>query len=122
LPEKSNEPKEDANMGLKKETQAEQKANLERKLENRLKLLSGRGIEAPDINKDVLVKRLRANIKAVNARLIAIADIEKKNEELAKIKAEKAALPAKEKESAKAKKAEEAPEGGKEKKKKKKQE
>lgn len=109
-------------MGLKKETQSEQKANLERKLENRLKLLSEKGIESPDINKDVLVKKLRANIKAVNARLIAIADIEKKTEELAKMKAEKAALPAKEKGSAKTKKAEETPAGGKEKKKKKKNE
>lgn len=109
-------------MGLKKETQSERKSNLEGKLANRLKLLSEKGIESLDINKDVLVKKLRANIKAVNARLNAIADIEKKTEELAKIKSEKAALPAKEKESAKAKKAEEAPEGGKEKKKKKKQE
>jgi len=109
-------------MGSKKETQSEQKAYLERKLENRLKLLSGRGIESPEINKDVLVKKLRANIKAVNVRMNAIADIEKKTEELAKIKAEKAAIPAKEKESSKTKKAEEAPEKGKEKKKKKKQE
>ena len=110
-------------MGSKqKETQSGQKAFLEQKLENRLTLLSGKGIESFEINKDVHVKKLRANIKAVNARLKAIADIEKKTEELARIKAEKAALPAKEKESIKTKKSEEAPEKGKEKKKKKKQE
>jgi hypothetical protein len=105
-----------------KETQSIQKACFEQKLEKRLTLLSGKGIESPDINKDVLVKKLRANIKGINARLKTIADTEKKTEELAKVKAEKAALPAKEKESSKTKKVEEAPKEGKEKKKKKKQE
>ena len=105
-----------------KETQLGQKASFERKLEIRHTLLSGKGIDSAEINKDVLVKKLRANIKAVNARLKAIADTEKKTEELAKIKAERAALPPKKKESAKTKKSEEAPKEGKEKKKKKKQE
>jgi hypothetical protein len=103
-----------------KETQSGQKASFERRLENRLALLSGKGIDSPEIKKDVLVKKLRANIKAVNARLKTIADTEKKTEELAKIKAERAALPPKEKESAKTKKSEEALKEGKEKEKKKK--
>lgn len=97
-----------------------QRAFFERRLENRLSFLSKKGIESPEINKDTLVKKLRADIRATNVRLDAIAANEKRTEELARIKAEKAALPPKDREIVKEKKAKEAPpEEGKEKKKKK---
>jgi len=108
-------------MGSKqKQTQTGQKAFFERRLEDRLSFLSKKGIESPEINKDTLVKKLRADIRAINARLNAIADNEKRTEALAKVKAEKAAAPPKDdKEGGKGKEPKEAPAEGKEKKKKK---
>jgi len=109
-------------MGSKqKQTQIGRKANIDRRLLDRLSFLSKKGIESPEINKDALVKKLRADIRAINARLDAIAANEKKTEELAKIKAEKAAAHLKEHEGGKGKEKKEAPppEEGKEKKKKK---
>jgi len=108
-----------------KQTQMERKAYFEGQLKDRMSLLSGKGIESPKINKDTIIKKLRANIKAVNARLRAIAGQEGKTEALAKAKAEKAAAPQKTQEETKDKKAKgakevkEAPVEGKEKKKKK---
>jgi len=93
----------------------EQKASFERKLEDRLSYLSNKGIESPKIGKDIIVKKLRADINAVNTRLKWIADNEKKTEELAKIKAEKTAAPREDQEDGKVKKSKEAPAAGKEK-------
>ncbi|HPL49098.1 MAG TPA: hypothetical protein PL030_12930 [Smithella sp.] len=102
-----------------KQSQIEQKESFERKLKNRLALLSEEGIDSRKIDKDSLVKKLRANVKAINTRLKAIDAIEKKNEELAKMKIEKANAPRKELEGIKVKKAKETPVEVKEKKKKK---
>jgi hypothetical protein len=111
---------EGKNMGSKqKQTQTGQKTAFERRLKDRLSLLSEKGIESPKVDKDPFVKKLRANIRAINDRLKAIAANEKRTEELAKIKAEKAAVPRKDPEESKEKKAKEAPVGGKEKKEKK---
>ena len=107
-------------MGSKqKQAQIGQKESFERKLKNRLALLSEDGIESQKIDRDVLVKKLRANVEAINTRLKAIDANEKKNEELARMKLEKAAAPRKEPEAIKEKKAKEAPVEVKEKKKKK---
>ncbi|MDP2914826.1 MAG: hypothetical protein Q8O91_05180 [Candidatus Aminicenantes bacterium] len=104
-------------MGLKrKQMQMRQKAYFEQKLQNRLSFLSGKGIEAPKINKDPLVRKLQANIRGVNHRLRLIADNEKRTEEMAKIKAERAAAPPKEQEGGKVEKSKKAPAEGKEKK------
>src|SRR5271157_3915837 len=75
----------------KKEMQERQKAYFKRGLEKRLSFLAKKGIESPGIDKDTLVKKLRANIRAINDRLKAIAAHERRTEELAKMKAEKAA-------------------------------
>lgn len=92
-------------MGLKrKQMQMRQKAYVEQNLQNRLTFLSGKGIEARKINKDPLVRELRADVKAVNIRLRRIADDEKRTEEMTKIKAERAAAPKKEPEVAKVEK------------------
>ena len=92
-----------------KETQNGQKARFEQDLKNRMAAMSEAGVESREIEKDKFVKRLRANIKAINARLKAIDTIEKKNEELAKIKAERAAAPRKDPDAVKEKKVKEAP-------------
>jgi hypothetical protein len=103
-------------MGSKhKQSRMEQKASFERWLEDRLSYLSKKGIESPRIDKDVIVKKLRADINAVNVRLRSIAEIEKKTEELTRNKAEKKAAPLEEQEGGKHKKSKEAPAEGKEK-------
>ena len=101
-------------MGLKrKQMQMRQKAYVEQNLQNRLTFLSGKGIEGRKIDRDPLVRGLRANVKAVNVRLRRIADDEKRTEEMTKIKAERAAAPKKEAEAAKVEKPKKAPIEGK---------
>jgi hypothetical protein len=72
-----------------KTTQMGRKEQYERRLANRLALLSEKKTEPSMIAKDPLVKNLRANIKATDLRLKAIAKIEQRTAELAKKKAEK---------------------------------
>jgi hypothetical protein len=102
-----------------KQVQTGQKESFERKLKDRLAFLSEKGVESGKIDKDALVKHLKANIRAMNTRLKAIDALEKKDEELAKMKAERAAAPQEDSKGMKKKKAEEKPVEGKEKKKKK---
>ena len=103
-------------MGSKhKQSRVEQKASFERWLEDRLSYLSKKGIEAPKIDKDVIVKKLRADINAVNTRLKSIAEIEKRTEELVRNKADKKAAPREDQEGGKDKKSKEVPAEGKEK-------
>ena len=104
-------------MGLKrKQMLMRQKASIEQKLQDRLSFLAGKGIVSPKAEKDTLVRKLQANIRAMNRRLRLIADNEKRTEEMAKIKAERAAAPLKEKEGGKAEKPKKALVEGKEKK------
>jgi len=101
-------------MGLKrKQMLMRQKIYFEQKLQDRLSFLSGKGIESPKADKDTLVRKLQANIRAVNKRLRLIADNEKRMEEMAKIKAERAAAPQKKQEGGKGEKPKKAPEEGK---------
>ncbi len=103
-------------MGLKrKQMLMRQKVYFEQELQNRLSFLSGKGIVSPKADKDTLVRKLQANIRAMNRRLRLIADNEKRTEEIAKIKAERAAAPLKKQEGDKAEKPKKAPEEGKEK-------
>jgi hypothetical protein len=90
-----------------------QKAYFEHKLQARLAFLSGKGIKSPAADKDTLVRKLQANIRAVNKRLRMIAENEKRTEEMAKIKAGKAATPQKEQERGKGEKPKKAPAEGK---------
>ena len=102
----------------RKPAQMERKAYFERQMRDRMTFLSEKGIEPDRIKKDIIIKKLRANIDSLNARLKTIAKYEEKTEELAKTKAEKAVLK-KDPEDDKEKKATEAPVEVKEKKKKK---
>lgn len=107
-------------MGSKqKQTQNERKARFERNLKDRLAVLSEKGIKSREIDKDTLVKKLRANIGAINTRLKAIDANEKKTEDLARMKMEKATAPRKDPVDIKEKKVKETPVVGKEKQKKK---
>ena len=101
-------------MGLKrKQMIMRQKADFEQKLKDRLAFLSGKGIESPKADKDTIVRKWKADIKALNRRLKLIADNDKRTEEMAKLKAERAAAPQKEQEGGKGKKPKKAPEEGK---------
>ena len=107
-----------------KEAQERQKVHFERRLEVRLSFLAKKGDESPVVEKDPLVKKLRANIRAINDRLKVIASTEKRTEELAKMKAEKLELRLlpKDQAASKEKPPKEATEEGKEKKKRKEKE
>jgi hypothetical protein len=101
-------------MGLKrKQMIMGQKEYFEHKLQARLSFLSGKGVKSPKADKDTIVRKLQANIRAMNKRLRLIADNEKRTEEMAKIKAERAAAPKIEQEGGKGEKPKKAPEGGK---------
>jgi hypothetical protein len=94
-------------MSLKrKQTLLRQKAYFEQRLNDRLALLAGKGIEGKTADKDALLRNLKADVKAVKNRLKAIADSDKITEDMAKARAAKAAAPAQDKEAAKAGKAE----------------
>jgi hypothetical protein len=89
----------------RKEIVARRKASFEQKLKDRLAVLAERGIKAPASDRDPIVKNLQAEIKAFKKRLARIAEIGKRTEDMARIKAEKAAAPKPEKgEGAKAEK------------------
>ena len=104
-------------MGLmRKQMLMRQKARFEHTLQDRLSFLSGKEIKSPKAEKDTIVRKMQADIRAVNKRLRLIADGEKKTEEMAKIKAERAAAPRKEQEGGKGEKPKKAAEAGKEKK------
>jgi len=100
----------------KKQIQLRQKAHSEQELKDRLSFLAGKGIEPPKADKDPLVKKMKASIRAVNKRLRLMAAHDKRTEEMAKAKADKAAAALKEKEAGPAEKPKKAPEKPKEKK------
>jgi hypothetical protein len=104
-----------------KETRLKQKATLEAKLQKRLALLAEQGLDEKKIARDVLVKKLKANLKETQVRLRAIAANVKRTEDLAAMKAERLAKPKEETPKAK-KAAPEPPPEAKPKKKKKKEE
>jgi hypothetical protein len=103
----------------RKQIQLRQKEYFEHKLQDRLSFLSGKGIKSPKADKDTLARKWKADIKAINKRLKLIAEHEKRTEEMAKIKAERAAAPQKEaaprkeQEGGKGEKPKKAPEEGK---------
>ncbi len=99
----------------RKEIVAAQKASFEQKLKGRLAKLAVKGIKDRKADRDPIVKNLKAEIKASTKRLARIAELDKRTEEMARIKAEKAAAPKKGEET-KAAKAKPAPKEGKPKK------
>jgi hypothetical protein len=101
-------------MGFKRKPMLlRQKAYFEHHLQDRLSSLSGKGVNSAKADKDTLVRELQADIRAVNKRLRRIAENEKRTEEMAKKKAERAAAPQKENEGAIGEKPKKAPEEGK---------
>lgn len=110
-------------MGLKQKLiQTNQKVKVEQKLKDRLSYLSEKGIVSRKADRDTITRKLKADLKAINKRLKLIAEHETRTEEMAKIRAEKAAAPRteeappKKQEGGKGEKPKKASEEGKEKK------
>ncbi|MBN1939365.1 MAG: hypothetical protein JW843_07255 [Candidatus Aminicenantes bacterium] len=107
---------------MKKSHSLRQKARFEKTLEDRLAFLAGKGKTPAQTGRDPLVRKWRAEVKAVGNRLKRLAELEKQNEDMAKIKAERAAAPreaappVKDKQPGKDRKAEKGQDAGKEKK------
>ena len=91
----------------RKETRLKQKALWEERLQKRLALLEGKGLDKQTIARDVLVRKLQAKLKESLVRLRAIDAKEKRTADLAAVKAERLARP--KEEAPKAKKAAEPP-------------
>jgi hypothetical protein len=77
-----------------RETQREYWQN---KLNQRLSFLTDKDMGSSKIIKDATVRKIRAKLRETEGRLKAIADLEKKKEDMARRKAEKKAAPKKEK-------------------------
>lgn len=75
-----------------------QKASFEQRLKDRLAKLAEKGIKDRKADRDPIVKNLKAEVKASTKRLARITELEKRTEEMARTKAEKAAAPKKEEE------------------------
>ena len=80
-----------------KEMRVNQREYWEGKLKERFSVLSEQGVAPEKMTKDVAVRKIRAKLRDTEARLKAIARLEKQTEEMARIKVEKAAAPKKEK-------------------------
>jgi len=108
----------------RKAIQMRHKARSEKMLQERMTLLSGKGLDSRKAAKDTISRKLKAEIKAADERLKKMDEHEKRSDEMAKIRAEKAAAPREEaapkkekaKEGGKGEKAKKAPQEGKEKK------
>ena len=74
-----------------------QKAYWKGALSRRLEVLNERGPDRGTIAKDASVKKIRAEIRKIGARLAVIDKTQKKTEEMARNKAEKMALSKEEK-------------------------
>jgi hypothetical protein len=102
-----------------KEVRIEQRKYWENKLDQRLEVLAEKGLKPQETAKDPAVKKIRAHLRETEARLRSITSLEAKVEEMARVKAEKAAAP-KEKKGKKDKEKQEAQEVSKRQQKKKK--
>jgi len=80
-----------------KESRLAQMSYWEEQLNQQLARLAEEGISPEKIAKDTEVKKLRAKLRETRDRLAVIEEKEKKLEEMAKAKAEKAAQPKKSK-------------------------
>jgi hypothetical protein len=78
---------------MRKQMLLQQRASFEQTLLERMSSLSKKGIQPPKTDKDPIVKKLKADIKAVNKRLRAVAENDRKTEDNTKRKADRAAAP-----------------------------
>jgi len=89
------------------EARAQQKIHWETKLNQRIAELVEAGLDQAGIAKDAAVRKLRATLRATQNRLDVIDGLERKKEEMARLKAEKLAQPKEDKGEKKRRKQEE---------------
>lgn len=68
-----------------------QKKSAQKKLEAQRAFLKEKGVKDDDIGKNVIIRKLKADVRKADFRLAAIADQEKQNLALAQAKADKLA-------------------------------
>jgi hypothetical protein len=100
----------------RKQLLLDRKTSFEQELKDRLAGLAEKGIKPPKADKYPLIKKIKAEIKALKRRLARIDEIGKRTEEMARIKAEKAAAPKNEPVAGKSEKPKAAPQEAKAKK------
>jgi hypothetical protein len=71
--------------------QLRQKAQFEQRLKDRLALLAGKGVEPAKADMNPIVRKIKADIRAVNNRLRLLDENDKRTEALAKAKESAAA-------------------------------
>jgi hypothetical protein len=98
---------------MRKQMLTLQKASYERTLQERLAILAKKDVQPPKIDRDTIVRKLKADIRAVNRRLTAVAENDKKTEANAKRIADRAAAPRKDQVPAQSGKPKKGPEEGK---------
>ncbi len=74
-----------------------QKAVWQDKLAGRMNELKGMGVDGKNIEKDPIIRKLKAKVREATFRLTAIVGREKKLEDMARTREEKKAAPPKEK-------------------------
>ena len=78
------------------EARDEQKEYWEGQLKLRLTLLNEKGLPSEKVDKDPMVRKIRAQLRSTGRRMVVIEGRRKKIEEMARIKAEKMEGPKKE--------------------------
>ncbi len=78
---------------MRKQMLIQQKASYEQTLQERLAALAAKKDKVAKPEKDPIVRKLQAQVRAIGKRIAAIGAIEKRTEELAKMKAAKLAAP-----------------------------
>lgn len=78
---------------MRKQMLIQQKASFEQTLKERLAALAAKKDKAAKPEKDTIVRKLQAQVRAIGKRIAAIEANEKLTEDLAKRKAEKLAAP-----------------------------
>ena len=72
-----------------REARDEQKNYWERELKLRLKLLGEKGWPSEKVDKDPMIRKIKAQLRSTGRRIVVIEGRRKKIEEMARIKAEK---------------------------------
>ena len=72
-----------------REARDEQKEYWEGQLKLRLKLLNEKGLPSEKVDKDPMVRKIKAQLRSTGRRMVVIERQRKKIEEMARIKAEK---------------------------------
>ena len=89
---------------MRRQMLLQQKASYEKTLQYRLAILTKKGIPSSEAEKDAVIRKAKADIKAVNERLRTVAENDRRAEETPKRKAARTAKPVKASEKGKAEK------------------